>query len=111
MNTNFRNQMSELMRKSWQLVKVYGFTLSEAMRHMWQINKLKKMMAKGVVKFLYTKVDGSTRMAWGTLSDELIPQEALSGSGRKPNDSVTTYWDQEKGAFRCFKTANFLKIA
>ena len=109
MKQTFKNEMRELMTKSWVLVRQYGFTMPEAMKHMWQVMKLKKRMAKGVVKFLYTKLDGSTRMAWGTLCGALMPQTERE-SGRRTNDTVTTYYDTEKQSFRCFKTANFIKI-
>lgn len=96
------------MSKSWMLVKQYGFTMSEAMRQMWQIAKLKSQMSKGVARFIYRKISGEVRMAWGTLCDSVIPQSA--GTGRKSNDTVTTYYDVEKGGFRCFKTANFVQM-
>lgn len=101
--------LRELMQKAWMLVKNYGFTMADAMHQMWQVMKLKKRMSKGVVKFMYTKLDGSVRTAWGTLCESMMP--TTEGTGRKQNDTVTTYWDCEKQAFRCFKTANFLRIA
>lgn len=110
MSTERRNNLSELMRMAWQLVKVYGFTMAEAMRKSWALLKLKNAMHKGVVKFLYTKLDGTVRTAWGTLKADLIPQ--MSGNdNRKKNNSVFVYYDNEKSAFRCFKMANFLKMA
>lgn len=110
MSTEKRIQLSELMIKSWQLVKVYGFTMAEAMRQMWAVMKLRKAMHKGIVKFLYTKIDGSVRTAWGTLKADLIP-DATGTYGRKKNDSVMVYYDKEKASYRCFKVANFLRIA
>lgn len=110
MATEKRIQLSELMKKSWQLVKVYGFTMAEAMKQMWAIMKLKSAMKKGIVKFLYTKLDGTVRTAWGTLKSDLIPASAGTDN-RKKNDSVMVYFDQEKESYRCFKIANFLKIA
>lgn len=96
MATAFKNELSELMKKSWQLVKTYGISLSEAMK-------------KGVVKFYFEKLDGTIRTAWGTLREDLIP--ATSGDNRKKNDSVQVYYDQEKAAFRCFKIVNLIRIA
>ena len=32
MATNFKNQMRELMKQAWMLVKVYGFSMAEAMK-------------------------------------------------------------------------------
>lgn len=109
MATEKRNQLREIMIKSWQLVKVYGFTMAEAMKQMWAIYRLKKAMSKGIVKFLYTKLDGTVRTAWGTLKADLIPQ-TKGNNNRKKNDSVFVYYDNEKAAFRCFKIANFLRI-
>lgn len=109
MNTTKKNHLSELMKKSWQLVKVYGFSMAEAMRQMWAIYKLKAAMHKGIAKFLYTKLDGTVRTAWGTLKEDLLPTTG-NNANRKKNDSVFVYYDQEKAAFRCFKVANFLRI-
>ena len=109
MATEKRNQLREIMIKSWQLVKVYGFTMAEAMKQMWAIYRLKKAMSKGIVKFLYTKLDGTVRTAWGTLKADLIPQ-TKGNNNRKKNDSVFVYYDNEMAAFRCFKIANFLRI-
>ena len=106
--TEFKNQMREIMSKAWMLVKQYGFSLSEALHQMWQVIKLKKQMHKGVARFVYRKIDGTLRMAWGTLCGNIIPQTA--GTGRKPNDTLTTYFDIEKNGFRCFKTANFVEM-
>lgn len=108
MSTSRRNQLSELMRKAWIFVKVYGFTMAEAMKQAWALSKLKKAMKKGIVKFMYTKLSGEIRTAWGTLKEELIP--VTSGENRKKNDSVMVYFDKEKDAYRCFKVANFLRI-
>lgn len=56
-----------------------------------------------VVKFYFTKVDGSKREAYGTLSSEVIPPV---GGERKNNDTCQVYFDTEKQAWRCFKKAN-----
>ena len=102
--------MSELMKQSWQLVKVYGFSMAEAMKQSWLLLKLKKALSKGIVKFFYQKLSGEIRTAWGTLASEKIPATAGTDS-RKKNDSVLVYFDQENNDFRCFKKANFLSIA
>lgn len=109
MSTTLKNELSELMKKSWQLVKTYGISLSEAMKKVWALFKLRKAMKKGVVKFYFEKLDGTIRTAWGTLREDLIP--ATSGDNRKKNDSVQVYYDQEKAAFRCFKIVNLIRIA
>lgn len=109
MKTNLRTQLSNIMRMAWMLVKKYGFAMAEAMKQAWAISKLRTAMHKGIVKFLYTKLDGTTRTAWGTLAENLIGE--TKGTGRKPNETLVTYWDTEKVAFRSFKAANFVAMA
>lgn len=106
MATNFKKQMSELMKQSWMLVKVYGFSMAEAMKQSWKALKLKAALKRGIVKFLYTKLDGTVRTAWGTLKEGLIPQ--TKGTERKKNESLITYYDNEKASFRSFKVANLI---
>ena len=108
MATNFKKQMSELMKQAWMLVKVYGFSMADAMKQAWQVLKLKAALKKGVVKFFYQKLNGEIRSAWGTLIEGLIPE--TKGTERKKNESLITYYDNEKQAFRRFKIANLIKI-
>jgi hypothetical protein len=63
-----------------------------------------------ICKFYYQKVDGSLREAFGTLNSCLIPVIAGTDT-RKKNDTVQTYFDTEKGEWRCFKKANLTKLA
>lgn len=108
MATNFKNQMRELMKQAWILVKVYGFSMADAMKQAWQVLKLKAALKKGVVKFFYQKLNGEIRCTWGTLKEDLIPE--TKGTERKKNDSLITYYDNEKAAFRSFKIANLIKV-
>lgn len=108
MATNFKNQMRELMNQSWMLVKVYGFSMADAMKQAWQVLKLKAALKKGIVKFYYQKLDGTVRTAWGTLKDGLVPE--TKNTERKKNESLITYYDNEKASYRSFKIANFIKI-
>ena len=91
------------MKLAWRFVKRNGFTLSEALKEAWANIKLVNAMHKGIVKFYFTKVDGSKREAYGTLSSEVIPPV---GGERKNNDTCQVYFDTEKQAWRCFKKAN-----
>lgn len=108
MATEFKNKMREVMRRAWQLVKVYGFSMAEAMKQSWKVLKLKEALKKGIVKFMYTKLNGEIRTAWGTLKEGLIPE--IKGTERKKNESLITYYDNEKQAFRSCKIANLIKI-
>ena len=108
MATNFKNQMRELMKQSWMLVKVYGFSMADAMKQAWKVLKLKAALKKCVVKFIYTKLNGEIRTAWGTLKEGLIPE--TKGTERKKNESLIIYYDNEKQAYRSLKIANLIKI-
>lgn len=98
--------LNSIMKMAWQFVKRNGFNMSEALKQAWRVAKLKSSMLKGIVKFHFTKVDGSVREAYGTLKESLMP--ASNGNGRRKSDTVQTYYDTEKGEFRCFKIANLL---
>lgn len=73
------------------------------------VSSLKDGTMRVEVKDPGKKVDGSMREAFGTLALNLIPAESV-GADRKRNDTVQTYWDTEKGAWRCFKKANLIRI-
>ena len=108
MATNFKKQMSELMKQAWMLVKVYGFSMAEAMKQSWKVLKLKAALKKGIVKFYYQKLNGEIRTAWGTLKEGLIPE--TKRTERKKNESLITYYDNGRQAFRSCKIANLIKV-
>lgn len=109
MSTKIKNQLKEVMLMAWTFVKRNGFTMSEALKCAWANMKLKAAMKQRIVKFYFTKVDGSVREAYGTLKENLIP--ATSGDNRKKNDTVQVYFDTERQEYRCYKKANLLNIA
>lgn len=110
MSANFKNQMREVMSLAWSFVKRNGFSMSEALKTAWANLKLKSEMKKRIVKFYFKKVDGSIREAYGTLNEKLMP--AVTGNDKRAkNDTVQTYFDTERGEFRCFKKANLMSIA
>lgn len=98
-----KETLRKIMKLAWQFVKRNGFTLSEALKESWANIKLVNAMHKGIVKFYFTKVDGSKREAYGTLNSEVVP---AVGGERKNNDTCQVYFDTEKQAWRCFKKAN-----
>lgn len=108
MSTTRRNQLRDVMTLAWQFIKRNGYTMSEALTCAWLNIKVRAMMKTRIVKFYFQKVDGSIREAYGTLKENLIP--ATVGSDRKRNDTVSAYFDTEKGEWRCFKKANLLEI-
>lgn len=96
--------LKNVMTLAWQFVKRNGFSMSEALKAAWKNIKLQAEMKKGIVKFYFTKVDGTIREAYGTLKTDMLPE--FKGSDRKANDTTQTYFDTEKQEFRCFKKAN-----
>lgn len=104
-----KETLSKIMRLAWQLVKRNGFTMAEALRTAWLNIKLRAKMAQSIVKFYYSKVDGTMREAYGTLNPALMSE--TKDSKRNPNPTIQTYYDTEKCEYRCFKVANLARIA
>lgn len=104
-----REFLHDVMILAWQFVRRNGYSMSEALKCAWVNMKLKAQMKSKIVKFYFQKVDGSIREAWGTLSEKLIP--VTGEDNRKRNETVQTYFDTDKGEWRCFKKANLIKIA
>ncbi len=109
MSSERKSTLASIMRLAWQFVKRNGFTMAEALKCAWANIKLKNAMTGRIVKFYFTKVDGSIREAYGTLKESLLP--TTQGSGRKTNDTLQTYFDTEKQEWRCYKKANLLRMA
>ena len=108
MATTFKNMMREVMKLAWQFIKKNGYTMSEALKVAWMNIKLKAQMKKRICKFYFQKVDGSLREAFGTLSENVVPQ---TQGARKMNNTCQVYFDTEKSEWRCFKKANLIKVA
>lgn len=109
MATTLRNALREILNLAWQFVRKNGYTMSEAMKVAWANYKLKQAMKNKIVRFYYRKVSGEVREAFGSLQEKLLPD--TKESGRKPNDTLFTYFDTEKSEYRSFKKANLLSIA
>ena len=75
-----------------------------------KLNELKARMRNGVVKFAFLKKDKSVRIAYGTMMSALvgdhINSRGMCGDARK----VCTYFDVERGQFRCFQMQALIKI-
>lgn len=104
LNGNFRKRV---MKYAWNLRKSTGESWRICMIKAWQLVKLINAMKSRVVKFFYTKTDGSVRKAFG---------RCFSGStsGRrftKPSYGTIRYYDIDRGAFRCFKIENLICVA
>ena len=74
------------------------------------VEELREMLINGPVTFLYTKKDGTTRTAVGTLKSSLITHKPSGGENKVKSAGYTTYFDLEKDAFRCFAESRLLGV-
>ena len=105
--TSFRTRVMSYAHHIFESTTV---NWSTALKKAWTLYRLAKMMRKGVVKFFYEKVDGSARVAYGTLCD-LPAGVTARRSAKAPSYGTMCYWDTKKQAFRSFRVENFIAIA
>lgn len=77
------------------------------------ISSLKEALHNGVVEFTYTKINGETRNAKGTLNSGILNEKVVSsgnGKGREPKEGVVVYYDLNSDGFRSFREENFVGI-
>lgn len=108
MSATTKQTLSKVMKMAWQFVRKNGYNLSQALKTAWANVKLHAALAKGIVKFHFQKVDGTIREAFGTLDLAKVPAEFQPKGERKEIPTTQTYFDTEKGAWRCFKKANLI---
>lgn len=97
---------TKVFRQAYELVKATGKSFSVCLAKAWALYRLKKAMAVGIVKFAFEKIDGTLRVAYGTLKDidNLI-------KGNRPSSLKTfNYYDVEAEDFRCFRIENLITI-
>jgi len=73
--------------------------------------ELQQKLREGIVEFAYTKKDGSTRNAKGTLNTELIDKFGATPKGTgtaKQNDEVLAYYDINAEGWRSFRKESLL---
>ena len=78
-----------------------------------EIEELVALMKTRVVEFAFSKVDGSTRLASGTLMPDAIESfvgPSTGSSSKTPNPDVVVYFDVDSQAFRSFRKDRFLGI-
>lgn len=71
--------------------------------------RFRNMLKKDIVNFRYRKKDNSVRRAKGTLKKDMLPRYRQEKRA-KSDPKRFIYWDVEKGSFRSFLRANFIKI-
>lgn len=98
---NFR---SRVMKTAWQIWKATNGAWSECMKKAWRVYKLSVAMRKGVVTFMYKKLDGSLRAAYGTLMNIASHKPRK----KKQTFATMTYFDVVKRQFRSFRVENLI---
>lgn len=98
---------SKVFAQAWELVKETGKMFAVCLAKAWALYRLKKQMAKGVVRFAYEKADGSLRKAIGTLKDISYTSK---GSGKPGSVKTFPYFDVEASSFRSFRISNLITV-
>ena len=110
MATTLKNTMREVMTDAWRMFRITGESFATCLKRAWQLAKLAKAMKTKVVQFFYVKAStGELRQAFGTLQASVI-DGLVKGTGRKANENLITYYDQEAQGFRSFKKFNLVKV-
>ena len=109
MSTTLKNTMREVMTDAWRMFRITGESFAICLKRAWQLAKLAKAMKTKVVQFFYVKAStGELRQAFGTLQASVI-DGLVKGTGRKANENLMTYYDQEAQGVRSFKKFNVVK--
>ena len=75
-----------------------------------KLNELKNRMRREVVKIAYLKKSGEVRIAYGTMMPALVGDH-INGRGTNGDyRKVCTYFDVERGQFRCFQMQALIKV-
>lgn len=75
------------------------------------IQRFRELLRKGEVNFSYKKIDGTIREARGTLDFNMIPEESHPiGTGKATSDSLISYFDLDKNAWRSLRTDNLISF-
>lgn len=96
-----------LFNLAWSFIRTMGLDLSQALKLAWRQIKNKVNLKKGITHFQFRKIDGTLRDAWGTIKSELVP---TTNGNRKYNPTIQTYYDTQKGEWRCYKIANLIAV-
>lgn len=72
---------------------------------------IKEILNYRAARFTFRKKDGSIREAYGTRNPTLVNQNDATPKGTGvERTGVTTYYDLEKNAWRCFRDSDFLEL-
>lgn len=104
---------SSLRTAYWPLHQQVEAAVIESTRVAYEIDELVDELHKRIVRFSYTKTNGTVREAIGTLKPGVL--NMLSDSSKsKPrnhgNRGCVVYFDLDREDWRCFCPENFITI-
>lgn len=83
----------------------------DCQRAAWKAVRLRAALRTGAASFTFTKEDGTTRAAVGTLNAELYTYTAKGTGAAAENPTVVKFYDLEKGAFRSCRVDRLVTVA
>lgn len=83
-----------------------NMTKSEAMAMAWANVKLADALKRTICKFTFVKVDGTVKVAVGTLKPSMLPDKSHNAGDIDYN--VQRYFDVKQQGWRCFKRINLV---
>ena len=72
--------------------------------------RLQDQLRNGVAHFVYKKLDGTFRIACGTLCTRHIERTQRGKGVQKKKQATQVYWDIEKKEWRSFRAQNLIEI-
>lgn len=107
MKTNYRVRV---MSYAHQIAKNSRLEWANCLKKAWKLYQLVKLMRNGIVKFVFEKIDGSARIAYGTLRNVPAGSSARTNKSGVPNYKTLCFFDVSKSQFRSFKVENFIAV-
>lgn len=74
------------------------------------LEKIEKSLKNGIVTFRFRKLDGSIRVAIGTLQRDILATKPIRKSDGSSSPMVQVFWDLEKNAWRSFQKGTEIDI-
>lgn len=74
------------------------------------LEKIERGLKNGIVTFRFRKLDGSVRLAIGTLQKDILKTKPIRKSDGSSSPMVQVFWDLEKNAWRSFQKGTEIDI-
>lgn len=74
------------------------------------LEKIERGLKNGIVTFRFRKLDGSIRLAIGTLQKDILATKPIRKSDGSSSPMVQVFWDLEKNAWRSFQKGTEIDI-